>query len=120
MHGRVRRLLLLGLSTTYSRLLRCSTASYRSLTIGYAWARQMGLLPAVIYPICIFETIDKLGPFSLLGVAAVVYTAVVICYHGFADPFRHGLTPSPRVDAEAPRAFNINLASLQAVNIICL
>eukprot|EP01044_Picomonas_judraskeda_P030470 COSAG03_NODE_10974_length_618_cov_1.242775_2_plen_45_part_01 len=45
----------------------------------------MGLLPAVIYPICIFETIDKLGPFSVLGVAAVIYTAAVICYHGFAD-----------------------------------
>lgn len=83
---------------------------------------QMGLLPVVIYPICIFESIDKLGPFSLLGVAAVIYTAVVICYHGFADPFRKGLEhmDQTRVDAEAPRAFNVNLASLQAVNIICL
>ena len=82
----------------------------------------MALLPVVIYPICIFETIDKLGPFSLLGVAAVVYTAVVICYHGFVDPFRKGLEhmDQTRVDAEAPRAFNINSASLQAVNIICL
>lgn len=51
----------------------------------------MGLLPVVIYPICIFESIDKLGPFSLLGVVAVVYTAVVICYHGLVDPFHKGL-----------------------------
>jgi hypothetical protein len=82
----------------------------------------MGLLPAVIYPICIFETIDKLGPFSLLGVAAVIYTAVVICYHGLTDPFRKGLEHADpvRVENEAPHMFNINLASLQAMNIICL
>lgn len=82
----------------------------------------MSLLPALIYPICIFETIDKLGPFSVLGVAAVIYTAVVVCYHGFLDPFRKGLEhmDQSRVDAAAPRAFNVSLASIQAVNIICL
>lgn len=94
----------------------------RDALIGFACAPQMGLLPVLIYPICIFETIDKLGPFSLLGVAAVIYTAVVVCYHGLVDPFRDGLEHADQslVEEESPQAFNINLGSLQAVNIICL
>ena len=70
----------------------------------------MWLLVAGIYPICIFETIDKLGPFSLLGVGAVFYTAAVIVYHGVENPNTDA--------AEQPKAVTINLASIQAVNAI--
>ena len=76
----------------------------------------------IIYPICIFETIDKLGPFSLLGVAAVVYTAVVICYHGLVDPFHKGLENADpaKVAAAEPETFVFTLGSLQVRLCLCL
>jgi ABC-type phosphate transport system permease subunit len=66
-----------------------------------------------------------LGPFSSLAVCAVLYTSIVIVVHGFTDSIsgaeQHAIVAADhqKLDSERARAFEVSMASFQAIPIIC-
>lgn len=52
----------------------------------------MAVLPVGLFPLMVVKDISILGPFSSAAICAVLYTSIVIAYHGFEEPDRNPAT----------------------------
>ena len=66
-------------------------------------------------PLCLMRSIDNLGPTSIIGVIAMLFTCTVIAYYGLSEPASESRSAALR--ASEPSSFNMKACAFQAVPV---